>query len=86
MNALKARRRYDAEQADLAWKKRQEEEQAKIDAMSEDERIEYLENKRKRRQKTMQLLGMMSAMASGPYSSDAAKDFVKAATSNLEEN
>ena len=85
MNALKARRRYDAEQADLAWKKRQEEEQAKIDAMSEDERAEYLENKRKKHQKTMQLLGMMSAISSGPYSSDAAKDFAKAAISNMED-
>lgn len=76
MNALKARRRYDAEQQDLAWKKRQEEEQAKIDAMSEDERKAYLEEKERRRRNAMQLLGVMSTLASGPYSTQASKDFI----------
>ena len=41
MNALKARRRYDAEQQDLAWKKRQEEEEARVAAMSPEERKAY---------------------------------------------
>ena len=76
MNALKARRRYDAEQQDLAWQKRQEEEQSKIDAMSDDERKAYLEEKEQRRRNAMQLLGVMSTLASGPYSTQACKDFV----------
>lgn len=76
MKALKARKRYDAEQQDLAWRKRQEEEQSKIDAMSDDERKAYLEEKEHRRRNTMQLLGVMSALASGPYSTPAVKDFV----------
>lgn len=67
MNALKARRRYDAEQQDLAWKKRQEEEEARVAAMSPDERKAYEEDKVKRRMKTAQLLGLMSSI-SGSYS------------------
>jgi hypothetical protein len=77
MNALKARRRYDAEQQDMAWKRRQEEEKAKIDAMPDEERKEYLANKEHRRRNAMQLLGVMSAMANGPYSTQATKDFTK---------
>lgn len=76
MNALKARRRYDAEQQDLAWKKRQEEEQAKIDAMTEDERATYLAEKGHRRRNAMQLLGVMSALSAGPYNTQATKDFM----------
>ena len=67
MNALKARRRYDAEQQDLAWKKRQEEEAARVAAMSPEERRAYEADKTKRRMKTAQLLGLMSSI-SGPYS------------------
>ena len=67
MNALKARRRYDAEQQDLAWKKRQEEEEARVAAMSPEERKAYEEDKVKRRMKTAQLLGLMSSI-SGSYS------------------
>jgi hypothetical protein len=67
MNALKARRRYDAEQMDLAWKKRQEEEEARVAAMSPEERKAYEADKAKRRMKTAQLLGLMSSI-SGPYS------------------
>lgn len=67
MNALKARRRYDAEQQDLAWKKRQEEEEARFAAMSPEERKAYEADKAKRRMKTAQLLGLMSSI-SGPYS------------------
>lgn len=67
MNALKARRRYDAEQQDLAWKKRQEEEEARVAAMSPEERKAYEADKAKRRMKTAQLLGLMSSI-SGPYS------------------
>ena len=67
MNALKARRRYDAEQQDLAWKKRQEEEKARVAAMSPEERKAYEEDKVKRRMKTAQLLGLMSSI-SGSYS------------------
>ena len=67
MNALKARRRYDAEQQDLAWKKRQEEEEARVAAMSPEERKTYEADKAKRRMKTAQLLGLMSSI-SGPYS------------------
>lgn len=67
MNALKARRRYDAEQQDLAWKKRQEEEEARVAAMSPEERKAYEADKSKRRMKTAQLLGLMSSI-SGPYS------------------
>ena len=67
MNALKARKRYDAEQQDLAWKKRQEEEEARVAAMSPEERKAYEADKAKRRMKTAQLLGLMSSI-SGPYS------------------
>lgn len=67
MNALKARRRYDAEQQDLAWMKRQEEEEARVAAMSPEERKAYEEDKVKRRMKTAQLLGIMSSI-SGSYS------------------
>ena len=67
MNALKARRRYDAEQMDLAWKKRQEEEEARVAAMSPEERKAYEADKAKRRMKTAQLLGLMSSIG-GPYS------------------
>ena len=67
MNALKARRRYDAEQQDLAWKNRQEEEEARVAAMSPEERKAYEADKAKRRMKTAQLLGLMSSI-SGPYS------------------
>lgn len=67
MNALKARRRYDAEQMDLAWKKKQEEEEARVAAMSPEERKAYEADKAKRRLRVAQLLGLTSAM-SGPYS------------------
>ena len=67
MNALKARRRYDAEQQDLAWKKRQEEEEARVAAMSPEERKAYEADKAKRRRNTAQLLGLMSSI-SGSYS------------------
>lgn len=67
MNALKARRRYDAEQQDLAWMKRQEEEEARVAAMPPEERKAYEEDKVKRRMKTAQLLGLMSSI-SGSYS------------------
>ena len=67
MNALKARRRYDAEQQDLAWKKRQEEEEARVAAMSSEERKAYEADKAKRRMKTAQLLGLMSSVG-GEYS------------------
>lgn len=67
MNALKARRRYDAEQQDLAWMKRQEEEEARVAAMSPEERKAYEEDEVKRRMKTAQLLGLMSSI-SGSYS------------------
>ena len=67
MNALKARRRYDAEQADLAWKRKQEEEEARVAAMSPEERKAYEDDKAKRRMKTTQILGLMSSI-SGPYS------------------
>ena len=66
MNALKARRRYDAEQQDLAWKKRQEEEEARVAAMSPEERKAYEADKAKRRRNTSQLLGLMSSI-SGSY-------------------
>lgn len=66
MNALKARRRYDAEQQDLAWKKRQEEEEARVAAMSPEERKAYDADKAKRRRNTAQLLGLMSSI-SGSY-------------------
>lgn len=67
MNALKARRRYDAEQMDLAWKKKQEEEEAKVAAMSPEERKAYEADKAKRRMRVAQLLGLTSAVG-GPYS------------------
>ena len=67
MNALKARRRYDAEQQDLAWKKRQEEEEARVAAMSPEERKAYEADMAKRRRNTAQLLGLMSSI-SGSYS------------------
>lgn len=76
MNALKARRRYDAEQQDLAWKKRQEEEQARVEAMSPDERKAYEANKAERRMKAAQLLSLMSAVG-GDYTSQQARDFIK---------
>lgn len=76
MNALKARRRYDAEQQELAWKKRQEEEQARVEAMSPEERKAYEADKAKRRMRVAQLLGLMSAVG-GDYTSHQAKDFVK---------
>ena len=66
MNALKARRRYDAEQQDLAWKKRQEEEEARVAAMSPEERKAYEADKEKRRRNTAQLLGLMSSI-NGSY-------------------
>ena len=66
MNALKARSRYDAEQQDLTWMKRQEEEEARVAAMSPEERKAYEEDKVKRRMKTAQLLGIMSSI-SGSY-------------------
>ena len=66
MNALKARRRYDAEQQDLAWKKRQEEEEVRVAAMSPEERKAYEEDKAKRRRNTAQLLGLMSSI-NGSY-------------------
>lgn len=67
MNALKARRRYDAEQMDLAWKKKQEEEEAKVAVMSPEERKAYEADKAKRRMRVAQFLGLTSAI-SGPYS------------------
>ena len=76
MNALKARRRYDAEQADLAWKKRQEEEKARVEAMSPEERKAYEADKAKRRMRAAQLIGLMTAVG-GDYTSQKARDFVK---------
>lgn len=67
MNALKARRKYDAEQQELAWKKRQEDEEARVAAMSDEERAAYEKEKSERRKRMFQTLGLMSAI-SGPYS------------------
>lgn len=67
MNALKSRRRYDAEQMDLAWKKKQEEEEARAAALSPQERKVYEADKAKRRMKAAQLLGLMSSIG-GEYS------------------
>ena len=84
MNALKARRRYDAEQADLAWKKRQEEEKARVEAMSPEERKTYEADKAKRRMRAAQLIGLMGAIG-GDYSSQQAKDFVKVMQSTYDD-
>lgn len=67
MNALKARRRYDAEQADLAWKRRQREDEARVAAMSPEERKAYEDDKVKRRMKAAQCLALMTSI-NGPYS------------------
>ena len=76
MNALKARRRYDAEQADLAWKKREEEEKARVEAMTPEERKAYEADKAKRRMRAAQLIGLMTSIG-GDYTSQQARDFVK---------
>lgn len=67
MNALKARRRYDAEQEALKWKKHQQEEQSKIDSMSPSEREIYLKEKRERTNKALSILAALHRFA-GPYS------------------
>lgn len=67
MNALKARRRYDAEQEALKWEKHRQEEQSKIDSMSPDEREIYLKEKRERTNKTLSILAALHRFA-GPYS------------------
>ena len=84
MRALKARRRYDAEQADIAWKKRQEEEQARVEAMSPEERKEYEADKARRRMRVAQLLNVMSCVG-GDYSSHQAKDFVRVMQDNVDD-
>lgn len=68
MNCLKARRKYDAEQEELAWQKRQEEEQAMIDAMTEEEREEYFKKKEEEKKRIHELLSIPFGMANGPYS------------------
>ena len=67
MNALKARKRYDQEQAELrhrAWLKAEEE---KLAAMDPEERKKYEADKKKRVNNALSLLGI-SQMIGGPYS------------------
>ena len=66
MNALKARRRYDAEREYEAWEEKQRKEQEYIDSLPEAERLEYLEKKKQKREDVMKLLALTSSIT-GPY-------------------
>ena len=67
MNALKARKRYDEEQARLARERIQAEEELKLASMTDEEREEYLK-------KQEQIRGLANRLfrqsLGGPYSSD----------------
>jgi hypothetical protein len=76
MNCLKARRKYDDKKEREYWEKRLQEEKEKVEAMSPDERKAYEEEKRKKRNLTMQVLGMATALG-GPYSSDGTLNLIK---------
>lgn len=67
MNAMKARKRYDEEQRYKAYKEAQEAEKERVDAMSEEDRQEYLAKKKKRQREAMSLLSIGS-LVGGPYS------------------
>ena len=67
MNALKARQRYDAEQRALAYKKYREEEEAKLAAMSPEEREAYEAEQKKKTQNALHTLTALRTFA-GPYS------------------
>lgn len=68
MKCLKARRRYDAEQEELAWQKKQKEKQEMIEAMTEEEREEYFKKKDEEKKRIHELLSIPLGLANGPYS------------------
>ena len=83
MNALKARKRYDDEQEMLKWENHRKQEEEKYAAMTEEEREIYRQEQSSRNKRIAQTLGMMSAFMNGPYSTQAAKDFIKVASDSL---
>ena len=64
---MKARKRYDEEQRYKAYKEAQEAEKERVDAMSEEDRKEYLAKKKKHQIKAMSLL-LIGSLIGGPYS------------------
>lgn len=84
MKALKARKRYDEEREAEARRKWREAEEAKIAAMSPEEKEQYLNEKRERNLRLARMFGVMGAMTNnGPYSTQAARDFVSIASEAL---
>ena len=67
MNALKSRRRYDAEKSEKELEARMKAEQEMLDAMSEEEREAYQIEKDKRIKKALDLLSIAN-MYRGDYS------------------
>ena len=67
MNSMKTYRRNQEEKQWQRYEERKKEEEARVAAMTPEERDKYEETKRERLKRTAQLLGLMGAI-SGPYS------------------
>lgn len=68
MNALKSRRRYDAEKIAEELEAKKKAEQEMLDAMSEEERETYKKDRERRLKNALSLLSVASAVK-GDYSS-----------------
>ena len=62
MNTLKYHERYNAQKSAEELDRRMKEEQEKIAQMSPEEREAYLEEKRKRQKRTLELLSLASTL------------------------
>lgn len=73
MNALKAYKKHQAELSIEAYEKAKAEEEAKVAAMTIEERQAYYKEKEARRKKMFQVLSipmMLNGMLDGPYGKD----------------
>ena len=68
MKCLKYHYKYINEQNEKEWERKQKEEQAKIEAMTEEEREKYFRKKEEEHKRIKELLSIPYELANGPYS------------------
>ena len=68
MNALKARKKYDAEQIEKAYKERERQREELIRNMTEEERVAYMKEEEQKKKEIASLIASMALVNSiGPY-------------------
>lgn len=74
MNALKARKKYDAEQREKAYEEWKRQKEEKIRNMTEEERAEYLKEEKRKNEKIASLISFIGVVNSiGPYGFEKGK-------------